>query len=78
MSEKGAKNLMQSTPSILRDYPQTKPVILSRDGKNIEETAARLRERNLKNPKKAKNGKSFTVFHMGEKEPRGKAPRRGG
>jgi hypothetical protein len=46
--------------------------------KNIEETAARLRERNLKNPKKAKNGKSFTVFHMGEKEPRGKAPRRGG
>ena len=41
---KGVKNLMQAMPTVLKDYPQTKLVILGKgeEEKDIEETAARL------------------------------------
>jgi glycogen(starch) synthase len=41
---KGVKNLIQAMPTVLRDYPQTKLVILGKgeEEKDIEETAARL------------------------------------
>jgi glycogen(starch) synthase len=41
---KGVKNLIQAMPTVLRDYPQTKLVILGKgeEEKEIEETAARL------------------------------------
>ncbi|MGC8896207.1 MAG: glycosyltransferase family 4 protein [Candidatus Bathyarchaeia archaeon] len=41
---KGVKNLIQAMPTVLRDYPQTKLVILGKgeEEKDIEETASRL------------------------------------
>jgi len=41
---KGVKNLIQAMPTFLKDYPQTKLVILGKGEKekDIEETAARL------------------------------------
>jgi glycosyltransferase involved in cell wall biosynthesis len=41
---KGVKNLIQAMPTVLKDYPQTKLVILGKgeEERDIEETAARL------------------------------------